>query len=57
MLTAENIGRLCEECPNLIGFKDGVGDVDKVIEIATKIGNRLVYDDGMPTREVYEKTS
>lgn len=53
VLTAESIARLCDECPNLIGFKDGVGDVDKVIEITTTIGDRLVYVGGMPTHEVY----
>ncbi|WP_337270464.1 5-dehydro-4-deoxyglucarate dehydratase [Oryzifoliimicrobium ureilyticus] len=53
VLTADSLARLCEECPNLIGFKDGVGDVDRVIEITTKIGDRLVYVGGMPTHEVY----
>ncbi len=53
VLTADSIARLCDECPNLIGFKDGVGDVDKVIEITAKIGDRLVYVGGMPTHEVY----
>ncbi|MER8466233.1 5-dehydro-4-deoxyglucarate dehydratase [Mesorhizobium sp. M1396] len=53
VLTADSIARLCDECPNLIGFKDGVGDVDKVIEITARIGDRLVYVGGMPTHEVY----
>jgi dihydrodipicolinate synthase/N-acetylneuraminate lyase len=53
VLTADSIARLCDACPNLIGFKDGVGDVDKVIEITTKLGDRLVYVGGMPTHEVY----
>lgn len=53
VLNADSIARLCDDCPNLIGFKDGVGDVDKVIEITTKIGDRLVYVGGMPTHEVY----
>ncbi|KXF75312.1 5-dehydro-4-deoxyglucarate dehydratase [Paramesorhizobium deserti] len=53
ILTADSLARLCDECPNLVGFKDGVGDVDKVIEITTKLGDRLVYVGGMPTHEVY----
>lgn len=53
ILSADSLARLCDECPNLIGFKDGVGDVDRVIEITTKIGDRLVYVGGMPTHEVY----
>ncbi len=53
ILTAESLKRLADECPNLIGFKDGVGDVDKVIEITTTLRDRLVYVGGMPTHEVY----
>ncbi|NTF45757.1 5-dehydro-4-deoxyglucarate dehydratase [Rhizobium rhizogenes] len=53
VLTAESLKRLADECPNLIGFKDGVGDVDKVIEITTTLRDRLVYVGGMPTHEVY----
>ncbi|CDM61075.1 MULTISPECIES: 5-dehydro-4-deoxyglucarate dehydratase [Rhizobium] len=53
ILSADSLAQLCDECPNLIGFKDGVGDVDRVIEITTKIGDRLVYVGGMPTHEVY----
>ncbi len=53
VLSAESLEKLCELCPNLIGYKDGVGDVDKVIEITTRIGDRLVYVGGMPTHEVY----
>jgi 5-dehydro-4-deoxyglucarate dehydratase len=53
VLSAQSLARLAEECPNLIGYKDGVGDVDKVIEITTTLGDRLVYVGGMPTHEVY----
>ncbi len=53
VLTAESLSRLADECPNLIGYKDGVGDVDKVIEITTTLKDRLVYVGGMPTHEVY----
>jgi 5-dehydro-4-deoxyglucarate dehydratase len=53
IITAESLEKLCEMCPNLIGFKDGVGDVDKVIEITTRLKDRLVYIGGMPTHEAY----
>lgn len=53
VLSAESLARLADECPNLIGYKDGVGDVDKVIEITTTLKDRLVYVGGMPTHEVY----
>ncbi len=29
-LQAETLARIAQDCPNLIGFKDGVGDVDAV---------------------------
>jgi 5-dehydro-4-deoxyglucarate dehydratase len=53
ILNAESLEKLCDLCPNLIGYKDGVGEVDRVIEITTRLGDRLVYVGGMPTHEVY----
>jgi len=53
ILSADSLQRLCDQCPNLIGFKDGHGEVDRVIEITTKLGDRLVYIGGMPTHELY----
>jgi 5-dehydro-4-deoxyglucarate dehydratase len=53
VLSAESIARLCDICPNLIGFKDGYGEVDRVIEITTMLGDRLTYIGGMPTHELY----
>ncbi|UJW84001.1 5-dehydro-4-deoxyglucarate dehydratase [Devosia sp. SL43] len=53
ILTADSIQRLADLCPNLIGFKDGHGEVDRVIEITTKLADRMVYIGGMPTHELY----
>lgn len=53
LLSADTLAALADECPNLIGFKDGHGEVDRVIEITTKLGDRLVYIGGMPTHELY----
>ncbi|MET3599798.1 5-dehydro-4-deoxyglucarate dehydratase [Martelella mangrovi] len=53
VLTAESLLRLTDTCPNLIGFKDGYGEVDRVIEITTQLQDRLVYIGGMPTHELY----
>lgn len=53
VLTADSLIKLCEQCPNLIGFKDGHGEVDRVIEITTRLGDRLTYIGGMPTHELY----
>ena len=45
--------RLCERCPNLVGFKDGVGDVEMMTRIYTRIGERLTYLGGLPTAETF----
>ena len=56
VVTAETLARLAEACPNLIGFKDGYGDVELVMKITTLLGDRLAYVGGMPTHEVYRRT-
>lgn len=47
------LARLCERCPNLVGFKDGVGDVEMMTRIYTRIGERLTYLGGLPTAETF----
>ncbi|MEJ8475876.1 5-dehydro-4-deoxyglucarate dehydratase [Roseibium algae] len=53
VLGVETLKRLVDECPNLIGFKDGTGKVDLVREITATLGDRLCYVGGMPTHELY----
>lgn len=53
ILTANTLARLCEACPNLIGFKDGSGEIGLVREITVKLGDRLTYLGGMPTAELF----
>lgn len=53
ILTAETLARLCEACPNLVGFKDGSGDLGLVRKITTTMGDRLTYLGGMPTAELF----
>lgn len=52
-LTADSLVRLAQRCPNLIGFKDGLGDIERVVSIRQTLGDRFVYVGGMPTHEVY----
>ena len=52
-VTADTLERLAAACPNLIGFKDGSGDIATVREITTRLGDRLVFVGGMPTHELY----
>lgn len=52
-VSAETVARLSDECPNLIGFKDGTGDIDTVRRVTLKMGDRLAYIGGMPTHELF----
>ncbi|MED5621876.1 5-dehydro-4-deoxyglucarate dehydratase [Ideonella sp. BN130291] len=52
-LNADSLVRLAERCPNLIGFKDGLGDIERIVQIRQRLGERFVYVGGMPTHEVY----
>lgn len=47
------LARLAERCPNLVGFKDGVGDVEAMVKVRRALGPRLAYLGGLPTAEVY----
>ena len=40
-------------CPNLIGFKDGVGEIENMVTIRRRLGDRFSYLGGLPTAEVY----
>ncbi|WP_412103301.1 5-dehydro-4-deoxyglucarate dehydratase [Salipiger bermudensis] len=52
-ISAKTLEQLADECPNLIGFKDGTGDIDTVRRITVKLGDRLSYIGGMPTHELF----
>jgi 5-dehydro-4-deoxyglucarate dehydratase len=47
------LARICERQPNLVGFKDGVGDIELITRIFARIGQRLVYIGGLPTAETF----
>ncbi len=53
VVSAETLARLAEDCPNLIGFKDGTGDIDTVRRITIGLGDRLACIGGMPTHELF----
>lgn len=52
-LNADALERLAEKCPNLIGFKDGVGEIENMVSIRRRLGDRFAYLGGLPTAEVY----
>lgn len=52
-LTPESLETLADRCPNLIGFKDGIGDIELMVSIWRRLGDRFSYLGGLPTAEVY----
>ena len=52
-LTADSLEILAARCPNLIGFKDGIGDIELMVQIWRRMGERFSYLGGLPTAEVY----
>ena len=51
--TDTTIARMCDACPNLVGFKDGVGDLELMMKIYLRLGDRLTYIGGLPTAETF----
>jgi 5-dehydro-4-deoxyglucarate dehydratase len=52
-LGPDALARLAEDCPNLIGFKDGIGDLELMVAIRRKMGDRFAYLGGLPTAEFF----
>ncbi len=53
ILDESALEKLCQSCPNLVGFKDGVGDLELMTRIHARLGDRLVYIGGLPTAETF----
>lgn len=51
ILDSNTLVKLCE-LPQLVGFKDGVGNMENNTEFTHLIGNRLEWVNGMPLAEV-----
>ena len=49
----ETLARLAETCPNFIGYKDGVGDIEHFVSVRRTLGDRVAYLGGLPTAEVF----
>lgn len=54
-LTAPTLARLAADCPNLIGLKDGIGDIELLLTMRSLLGERLLFINGMPTAEVFAR--
>jgi 5-dehydro-4-deoxyglucarate dehydratase len=53
VLDDASLEELCHRCPNLVGFKDGVGDIERMTRIYARLGDRLTYIGGLPTAETF----
>lgn len=53
IINENTLARLCDRCPNLVGYKDGVGDIELMTRIYSRMGDRLTYIGGLPTAETF----
>lgn len=51
--SAETVASLADAYPNLIGFKDGIGNFEQLARVTAINGDRLFYLGGLPTAETY----
>ena len=49
----DTLAALADRNPNLVGFKDGVGDIEAMVAVYQRMGDRFAYLGGLPTAEVY----
>ena len=52
-LGPDALARIADECPNFIGFKDGLGDLELMTSVRRKLGDRVAYLGGLPTAELF----
>lgn len=57
ILAPETLALAAEECPNLIGLKDGVGDIELLGSLRYRMADRLIFVGGMPTAEVHARAT
>jgi len=52
ILPPHYLQELADACPNLMGLKDGTGNMQDLNETIKSLGDRLVYIGGVPTAEI-----
>ena len=52
IMKTATIEKLADACPNLIGIKDGTGQMQELNDLIKTMGDRLVYIGGVPTAEI-----
>jgi 5-dehydro-4-deoxyglucarate dehydratase len=53
VLLDESVAALADRNPTLIGFKDGVGNIEQLTRTYARVGDRLTYVGGLPTAETF----
>jgi 5-dehydro-4-deoxyglucarate dehydratase len=53
VLADGTVAEVAERNPNLIGLKDGVGDIEQMTRTYARVGDRLIYVGGLPTAETF----
>ena len=49
----EALEQMADRCRNLVGYKDGVGDIEHFVTVRRRLGDRFAYLGGLPTAEVF----
>jgi 5-dehydro-4-deoxyglucarate dehydratase len=53
VLTDATVAELADRNANLVGLKDGVGDIEQMTRTYARVGDRLIYVGGLPTAETF----
>ncbi len=53
VLRDTTVERVAQANPNLVGFKDGVGNIEQMTRTYARVGDRLMYIGGLPTAETF----
>ena len=51
--TDVTVAELADRNPNLVGLKDGVGNIELMTRTYARVGDRLTYIGGLPTAETF----
>ncbi|APV50438.1 5-dehydro-4-deoxyglucarate dehydratase [Betaproteobacteria bacterium GR16-43] len=52
-LSPDSLATLVDRCKNFIGYKDGFGDIELMVSVRRKLGDRVAYLGGLPTAELF----
>jgi 5-dehydro-4-deoxyglucarate dehydratase len=53
VLNDATVAELADRNANLVGLKDGVGDIEQMTRTYARVGDRLIYVGGLPTAETF----